>query len=289
MILHNVPPQGIQPQLTLQRRHGLGNIICLIPVLDRFYSEGYQVTVITRAEWIHAFSTLRPGYLWSDVCDEEAIDLDEMTSSLKPTLHRTDEFGHLLGLGSPFDATRLEPPALWSNPFSSFRDCVVFAPECGHPARQWPAEKADELKSHLPHRQMILVGQEADTRMACDVDLRGRLDLHELIGLLSIAGVVITMDSAVMHLAAALDRPTVALFGGIEPAYRIRPEQRIVVLQAEMDCCPCNKNETCSQEYACIHTIEPADVARAVGLSSQIERRTIYRKQDTYDHVMARY
>ncbi len=71
------------------------------------------------------------------------------------------------------------------------------------------------------------------------------------------------MDSGVLHIAAAVGTPTVALFGGIDPTHRIRKNQNVVVLHSDLDCFPCNKNETCNGQYPCIKSTQPENVANA--------------------------
>ncbi len=277
---HNLPSVDITPCLSIKRSHGLGNVICLLPVLDRLHEEGYRINVFTRPEWIHAFSVLRSPYCWSAAdcqadCRGDAIDLDEMTCGLVPTEHRTDEFAHLLGLGCPFSSARLNIPEVWTKPFERFRDGIVFAPEGGHPSRCWPTEQAARLLDHINGDKLILVGTHSEPEIPCHFDLRGQLELHELFGLLAVAGVVVTMDSAVLHIAAALGVPTVAIFGGVNPGFRVRQDQHVVAITAKMDCCPCNKDESCSGGYPCIHAVQPENVAETIKLARNINSRVI--------------
>jgi len=262
----------IIPHVTVKRCHGLGNVLCLLPVLDRLHDEGYRLGVVTRSEWVHAFSILRPHYSWTVDSADEIIDLDEMTEKRHPREHRTDEFARLLGMGRPFSPPRLHIPSVWLKPFESLKDCILFAPESGHPSRQWPHKQANLLKNFLPDEKLVLIGTRREPPIACDLDLRAQLDLHELFGILQQAGTVITMDSAVLHLAAALGVPTIAIFGGINPSFRIRPEQRVIVLLAQMECCPCNKNETCAGGYPCIAAAHPEKVVKTIPLARQTKR-----------------
>ncbi len=274
---HNPVPVDITPCLSIKRSHGLGNVICLLPVLDRLHEEGYRINVFTRPEWIHAFSVLRSPYCWSAAdCPEDVIDLDELTCGLAPTEHRTDEFAHLLGLGCPFSSARLRVPEVWTKPFERFRGGIVFAPEGGHPSRCWPTEQAARLLDYINGDKLILVGTHTEPVIPCHFDLRGQLELHELFGLLAVAGVVVTMDSAVLHIAAALDVPTVAVFGGVNPGFRVRQDQHVVAITAKMDCCPCNKDESCAGGYPCINAAQPEDIAKTIQLARNINSRVIY-------------
>jgi len=264
--------------LHIKRMHGLGNVLCLLPVLDRLKESNFCLNVITRPEWAHPLSVLRPDVTWNQSVEEgEFVDLDSLTESMEPREHRTDDLGRLLGAAPPFETLRLTIPHAWSAPFEGLRGSIVFAPEGGHPSRQWPTSLATTLHHFMPSRHFVLVGMDPKPRVTCDVDLRGKLRIQDLFGVLSVAETIITMDSGVLHIAAALDKPTVAVFGGIDPAFRVRTDQPVVSIQAKLECSPCNKKETCHEEFFCIRGIQPEHIAQAVELSRQIHQSMIYR------------
>jgi hypothetical protein len=275
--------------VSIRRCHGLGNVICLLPVLDYLYSLGCEVQVVTNPLWIHAFSRLRPDYSWipeiSDG-DNNIINLDEMTKRKRPTEHRIDEFAQLLNIEAPLPSPQLTVPRLWRKPFDHLTGSIAFAPEGGHPSRTWPMENAAQVKSALTYEKLVLVGTNPKPALPCDLDTRGQLELHELMGLLAVADAVITMDSGVLHLAAALQIPTVAVFGGMNPEYRVRPDQKVVVLQTDLPCCPCSKNETCFDQFDCIKAATPRDVSNAVTLARETDQR-ILRKIPPVAHQMS--
>jgi len=278
LIAGNLTAQSV----SIRRRHGLGNVICLMPTLDYLHSLGCEVQVVTNPQWIHAFSQLRPDYCWMSETGNfpnDIFDLDEMTRRKPPTEHRIDEFAHLLNITVPLPSPQLTVPHLWSKPFEHLAGSIVFAPEGGHPSRSWPMEKAAQVKATLPYQRLILVGTNPEPALPCDMDTRGQLELHELFGLLAVADAVITMDSGVLHIAAALQVPTVAVFGGMNPEYRVRPDQKVVVLQTNLPCCPCSKNETCFDRFDCIKAPTPQDVCNAVRLALETNQRIIRKIQ----------
>ncbi len=262
---------------SLKRQHGLGNVVCLLPVLEKLTRAGHAVRVITNPAWVKAFSILAPSVSWLEEATGDFIDLDAATESLTPCEHRTDELGCLAGVDGPFSLPGLSVPPSWAEPYQNLRDAVVFAPEGGHPSRQWPWQRAQALRDYLHDQALVVVGTQTEPAIPCDVDLRGRCELEDLLGVLSLAGTVITMDSGVLHLAAALGRPTVALFGGVDPAYRVRPDQKVIILHSDLDCFPCNKNEICGGTYPCIRRPLPQELAAAVRLAQQADRRILVR------------
>lgn len=262
----------------IKRCHGLGNVMCLLPVLDRLEAMGNKVIVQTLPDWIGAFGTLRPRITWTAEKLSKCFDLDTMTENLQPCEHRVDEFGRMLGVAGPWPELFLDIPQSWQSQFAELEGCVIFAPEGGHPSRCWPTENARALKQLLSDEKLVLVGQSAEPRdIPADVDTRATLTLPQLFGLLSQAKAIITMDSAVLHIATGLQKPTVALFSGIDPQFRVRTRQPVVVLQADLPCCPCNKNETCNDTFPCIAAAQPADVVAAMKQAQHIKQMAIHR------------
>jgi len=275
-------PIDLEQSVSIKRCHGLGNVICLLPVLDYLSELGWKVKLITRPEWSYVISILRPGLSLDCLAQPQqgVIDLDDLTEREIPVEHRTDEFARLLGIERTFPALSLTIPARWKEPYQRLAGSIIFAPEGGHSSRCWPIEQAKQLKEKLPGEKLVLVGLKCDGDIPCDEDLRGQLELHELLGVLSQADTIITMDSAILHLGSALGVRMVAIFGGINPAYRLRPGQDVLVLQAKMDCLPCNKQETCGGRYDCIRSIKAEEVAEAVGRD---------RRGDSWRYAAARF
>jgi ADP-heptose:LPS heptosyltransferase len=82
--------------------------------------------------------------------------------------------------------------------------------------------------------------------------------LMQLVALMKRASLVIANDSGPMHIAAALDRPLVTLFGPTNPV-RTGPFGHLdCVIQANMDCVPCYRRK-CPRNHECLRemTIEP--------------------------------
>jgi lipopolysaccharide heptosyltransferase II len=167
---------------------------------------------------------------------------------------------------------------------------VVVNPNAGDMAleRRWPAERMAELLVHLCARRewnVVAIGSAAEREYVASVihDARqesrvvnsaGRIDIPELVALLSHAAVVVSNDSGPLHLAAAAGAPTAALFGPETPALygplRSRPGQRHAVHYLSLACSPCmfvhdNKVLSCWFAQArCMTGIRPADVLASV-------------------------
>ena len=131
---------------------------------------------------------------------------------------------------------------------------AAFAPGAEYgPAKRWPAPHFAELAAMLIERgyQVWLFGSAKDaditreivgaerSRKGPIVDLAGRTSLDEAIDLISVASRVVTNDSGLMHIAAALDRPMAAIFGSSSPRFTPPLSSKARVITLALSCSPC--------------------------------------------------
>ncbi len=156
------------------------------------------------------------------------------------------------------------------------RPVAVFAPGAEYgPAKRWPAAHFAQLALTLVERgmQVWLMGSKKDSEITAEirrsapgacVDFAGRTTLDEAIDLMSFASRVVTNDSGLMHIAAALDRPTAAIFGSSSPAFTPPLSAKARVITLRLDCSPCFARVCPLGHTNCLVTLEPARVLEAL-------------------------
>lgn len=139
------------------------------------------------------------------------------------------------------------------------------------PAKRWPAEYFAELARRFAQAGYAtwLAGSANDAAIGAEivrasdglcVDLCGKTTLAEAIDLMSCATVVISNDSGLMHIAAALDKRLIALFGSSSPAFTPPSSPRAAVVSLGLPCSPCFKRECPLGHFNCMTQLTPDQV-----------------------------
>ena len=142
------------------------------------------------------------------------------------------------------------------------------------PAKRWPEKHFATLaeQCHQAGFAVWLFGSKKDEPIAKTInqlsnniciDLCGKTSLDQAIDLIALAELVVCNDSGLMHVAAALDRPIIALYGSSSPDFTPPLSDKAKVLNLHLDCSPCFER-TCPLGHTdCLNKLQPEEVWEA--------------------------
>ena len=143
------------------------------------------------------------------------------------------------------------------------------------PAKRWPAQYFAELAGKLADtgHAVWIAGSASDAAIGDEVarlsggrciNLCGKTSLAEAIDLMSCATMVVSNDSGLMHIAAALDKPLLALFGSSSPAFTPPASAHAKVIRLDLPCSPCFERVCPLGHFNCMLQLKPDEVWRHV-------------------------
>jgi lipopolysaccharide heptosyltransferase I len=153
---------------------------------------------------------------------------------------------------------------------------IAMAPGTNWETKQWRSDAFAEVARHFLKNgcSVALIGSDRE-RMVCDavaalapgaVNLAGETTLSELAALIRRTSVAVTNDSGPMHLAVALDRAVVSIFGPTDPVWAGPYHRDGAVLRAELPCSPCYLRELrrCNFGHACMKDVTASAVIERI-------------------------
>jgi len=147
------------------------------------------------------------------------------------------------------------------------------------PAKQWPATHYAELANTLIQQgwQTLILGSEADNAIANEIinkldsesssaiiNLCGKTQLSDAIDLLDTADLVVSNDSGLMHIAAALQKSLIAIYGPTSPDFTPPLSDIAQIIQIKVDCGPCFQRECPEKHHRCMQDISSAQVVSLI-------------------------
>jgi heptosyltransferase-2 len=153
------------------------------------------------------------------------------------------------------------------------RPLVAFAPgaEFGG-AKRWPARHfaglAQAILARDPSTQIALLGSPKDKEACAEVaaglsvdaavfNLAGITSLAEAIALIARCAAVVANDSGLLHIASALNRPVVALYGPTDPDHAPPFSDLAASISLRLDCSPCKQRECPLGHQNCMVKLAP--------------------------------
>lgn len=143
------------------------------------------------------------------------------------------------------------------------------------PAKQWPEKYyADIANAKLQQGWDVwILGSAKDHAVAerihqateqRAVNLAGKTTLEEAIDLLSLATVIVSNDSGLMHIGAALNKPLVAIYGPTSVTFTPPLNKQAKILSLQLDCQPCFQRTCPLKHHHCMRELMPAQVLTAI-------------------------
>src|SRR3989454_658127 len=182
-------------------------------------------------------------------------------------------------LAAPFAHGELKLAARWGLGrlgLSRAKRIAAFCPGAEYgPSKRWPVRHFAALARKLAAlgHAVWLFGSEKDHAIGEEIavasegaatNLCGRTDLASAIDLLSLAEVVVSNDSGLMHVAAGVGRPVVALYGSSSPEHTPPLARRHRIVRTGIECSPCFARECPLGHFKCMIELAPERVMEEI-------------------------
>ena len=149
------------------------------------------------------------------------------------------------------------------------------------PVREWPRDSWNALVLELQRRGFpniiqVGIGKHLDTGMVAPfyfsgvISMVNKLTLEESIALISLCDLLIGIDSGLLHIAAALRRPAIGIFGPTTPHFRFSANSSCSFVVSNVDCQGCHHRlpclhwiTGCPHDIRCMKTIPVSEVVQA--------------------------
>ena len=147
------------------------------------------------------------------------------------------------------------------------------------PAKQWPEEHYAALATTKLKEgwQVWILGSRNDEQTVEDIirridqplrdhchHLAGRTKLEETIDLIALADAVVTNDSGLMHIAAAVNTPLVVIYGSTSPDFTPPLGNKVRIVKSNLNCAPCFERSCPLGHRHCLTQQQPATILQAL-------------------------
>jgi heptosyltransferase-2 len=157
---------------------------------------------------------------------------------------------------------------------------VVLCPGAEYgPSKRWPAAHfaalAQSILKAKPTASVVLLGSPSD-RAIGDAILSsvasqdrifnwcGATSLDEAIAIIGMCSKLVSNDSGLMHIGAALQVPQVAIFGSSDPNHTPPNSAKAIIISLHLPCSPCHQRECPLGHLNCLNQISPERVFAAL-------------------------
>jgi heptosyltransferase-2 len=253
--------------------------------------EGYELAILLPNSWKSAIPPffagipVRTGYIgecrWGLLNDARKLDKERLTMTVQ----------RFVALGLPKDAVMppdCPQPALAISKdrqqavidkfqlASAASGILALCPGAEYgPAKRWPPDYYVEVARRKIEQgwQVWLFGSDKDKADAAQVnqacsglctDFTGRTSMAEAVDLMSLADTVVSNDSGLMHVAAALDKNIIAIYGSSDPGFTPPLNDKARIISLHLGCAPCFKRVCPLSHSRCLTGITPDRVLEMI-------------------------
>jgi heptosyltransferase-2 len=289
---------GRKPKICIYRRlGGMGDVIMTTPIMkhikrllpnshivyatDLKYANGGLADIIRYNPYVDEiadFASINPSKfdLFTDVT---ATGLDRERSGKVPH-NRIDMFAQQVGLDISSDPLPdyfiTEDEREWAKKeLTEFlgeiprKEAIVIGIQIrsNDERRTWPLHYMEELINMLAKdskARIMAFDWSADKQWESQQVKKCEYGLRYTAALIEQCDVVVCPDSAILHLAGALQKKIIAIFGPVPPESRINYYANATAVVAGLPCQYCWYSPTCGNKQQCLHGIKPRAVFEAI-------------------------
>ena len=250
-----------------------------IIVLDKKYTNLYRTAKdLGRFDVFFSFrSSIRSNFLKFFISSKNKYQFDKNKYQNR---HQVEKYNDFVNDSLSIDSTAGKLQIYGHNIAKSKKKILGINPGASYgSAKRWyPKEFAKVAKELSSKYDIIIFGGPSETDIASDIEqalvdsgvenyknLSGNTTITELIDQISNLDLFITGDSGPMHVAAAFQVPTVAIFGPTKDKETSQwMNKKSIIVKKNLDCQPCMKRTCPLQHHDCMNLIKAIDVLKAV-------------------------
>jgi len=157
---------------------------------------------------------------------------------------------------------------------------VVLCPGAEYgPSKRWPAARFAALAQSIlkvkPAASVVLLGSPSDSAIGVEIvssttsngrifNWCGATSLDEAIAIIGMCSNLVSNDSGLMHIGAALEVPQIAIFGSSDPNHTPPNSAKATIISLHLPCSPCHQRECPLGHLNCLNQISPERVFAAL-------------------------
>ncbi len=189
-----------------------------------------------------------------------------------------------IGITETIEYPKLNPDKLKMISFEKRfpeKKLIGIFPGALHATKMYPINKLAEFIDSIPSRwncKFIILGSKSEKLLSAELqettktellDICGEFNISQLISVINNMDVIISNDSGPMHVAAALEKPQIALFGATHPRLGFAPlNKKAIIISSNISCQPCSLHGStiCPKgHFLCMTSISPELIKKNLG------------------------